>query len=172
MLIPKLIDKFVLVAESQTATGSACAEKDKSKSAEEPSVQPSETPSTWVEDEPDAVAVGSTDWGETVKDGAVSATSETPRAQSLDKPRSFESASCKSAKVHFDSLGMEDVTLESPLFGEVGEQSAEGDPGASPAPARLDFAPLHRDVAKTAAAAEETGGISTETLGQTVWPGT
>ncbi|OLP35508.1 hypothetical protein AK812_SmicGene48851, partial [Symbiodinium microadriaticum] len=99
---------------------------------------------------------------ETVKDGAVSATSETPRAQSLDKPRSFESASCKSAGVHLDSLGMEDVTLESPLFGEVGEQSAEGDPGASLALARLDFAPPHSDVAKTAAAAEETGGISTE----------
>ncbi|CAE7333473.1 unnamed protein product [Symbiodinium sp. CCMP2456] len=126
----------------------------------------SETPSTWVEDEPDAVAVGSTDWDDTVKDGAVSTTSDTPRAQSLDKPRSFESASGKSARVHLDSLGMADVTLESPLLGEVGEQSAEGDPGAIPAPAHLDFVPSHSRVADTTAAAEETGGsLSTEKLG-------
>ena len=152
-----LLKKSTLCPEDAMEAGAPNAETGRSQS---------ETPSTWVEDEPDAVAVGSTDWDETVKDGAVSATSETPRAQSLDKPRSFESASCKSAGVHLDSLGMEDVTLESPLFGEVAEQSAEGDPGASLAPARLDFAPPHSDVAKTAAAAEETGGsLSTETLG-------
>ena len=114
----------------------------------------SETPSTWVVHEPDAAAVGSTDWEETLQDG--------------DKPRSCESASCKSAIVHLDSQGMEDddVTLESPPL------SAEGDPGASRALARLDFVPPHRDVASATAAAEEVGGsLSTETLGQTVLPG-
>ena len=60
----------------------------------------------------------------------------------------------------------DDVTLESPPL------SAEGDPGASRALARLDFVPPHRDVASATAAAEEVGGsLSTETLGQTVLPG-
>ena len=121
-------------------------------------------------DEPDAAAVGSTDWEETVQDGAVSTTSDMSRAQTLDHPRSCESASCKSAIVHLDSQGMEDddVTLESPPLGEIEEQSAEGDPGASRARAR----PAHNDVASATAAAEEVGGsLSTETLGQTVLPG-
>ena len=119
-------------------------------------------------DEPDAAAVGSTDWEETVQDGAVSTTSDMSRAQTLEHPRSCESASCKSAIVHLDSQGMEDddVTLESPPL------SAEGDPGASRALARLDFVPPHSDVASATAAAEEVGGsLSTETLGQTVLPG-
>eukprot|EP00439_Symbiodinium_sp_Y106_P026480 s1001_g3.t1 len=134
----------------------------------EAGIQPSETPSTWVGDEPDAAAVGSTDCEETVQDGAVSTTSDMSRAQTLDHPRSCESASCKSAIVRLDSQGMEDddVTLESPPL------SAEGDPGASRALARLDFVPPHRDVASATAAAEEVGGsLSTETLGQTFLPG-
>ena len=116
----------------------------------------SETPSTWVVHEPDAAAVGSTDWEETLQDG--------------DKPRSCESTSCKSAIVHLDSQGMEDddVTLESPPLGEIEEQSAEGDPGAS----RARALPAHNDVASATAAAEEVGGsLSTETLGQKVLPG-
>eukprot|EP00439_Symbiodinium_sp_Y106_P019957 s1001_g2.t1 len=107
----------------------------------------SETPSTWVVHEPDAAAVGSTDWEETLQDG--------------DKPRSCESTSCKSAIVHLDSQGMEDddVTLESPPLGEIEEQSAEGDPGAS----RARALPAHNDVASATAAAEELGGsLSTE----------
>ncbi|CAE7356869.1 unnamed protein product [Symbiodinium sp. CCMP2592] len=121
---------------------------------------PSETQSPWVEDEPEAAAVGSTDWEETLQDG--------------DKPRSCESASCKSAVVHLDLQGMEDddVTLESPPSGGIEEQSAEGDPDASRAPARLDFVPPHSDAVSATAAAEEAGGsLSTETLGQTVLPG-
>ena len=110
----------------------------------------SETPSTWVVHEPDAAAVSSTDWEETLQDG--------------DKPRSCESASCKSAIVHLDSQGMEDddVTLESPPLGEIEEQSTEGDPGAS----RARSLPAHNDVASATAAAEDVGGsLSTETLG-------